>query len=126
MLVNLWVRDNTTGEVHQVGTNHHDSIEMCENDQGVLSAEYVNMQNGCGTFGGGYSFVPEPDIDTGYMRITPEEMYLNEAYVDEKLYQFLKRYKPKYDNPKEKSKYNKLIMKTAQKIRRKTKRFFTT
>lgn len=52
MLVNLWVRDNSTGEVHQVGTNHHDSLAMFEDEQGVLSAEYVNMQNGCGTFGG--------------------------------------------------------------------------
>ena len=27
MLVNIWVKDNCTGNVHQVGTDPHDSLE---------------------------------------------------------------------------------------------------
>lgn len=122
MVVDLWVRDNCTGDVHQIGTNRHDSIELFEDDHGRLTAEYVNMQNGSGTFRGGYSFIPRPDIDTGYMCLTPEEMYLNEAYIDERLYNFLKKYKPKYDDPEEKAKYNKRIIKTIVKIQRKIQR----
>lgn len=126
MLVDLWVRDNCTGEVHQIGTNHHDSLEMFSDDHGRITAEYVNIQNGCGTFVGGYSFVPRPDIDTGYMRLTPEELYLNEAYIDERLYNFMKKYKPKYEDAEEKAKYKRLVIKTVVKIHRKLKNFFHT
>lgn len=58
MLVNILVKDNCTGNVHQVGTDPHDSLE-CWN--GVV--EYVNLQCMEGTMGGGYSFVEPPDMD---------------------------------------------------------------
>lgn len=126
MIVDLWVRDNFTGDVHQIGTNHHDSLQMFANDHGILSVEYVNLQNGEGTFGGGYSFVPRPDIDTGYMQITPEEMFLNEAYIEEKLYKFIKQFKPKYEDPEAEKNYAKRVIKEVVKIKKKLKGFFIT
>jgi hypothetical protein len=71
MLVNIWIKDNCTGYVHQVGTDPHDSLE-CWN--GVV--EYVNMQCMEGTMGGGYSFVEPPDLDD-YVSVTPEQLMLN-------------------------------------------------
>jgi hypothetical protein len=71
MLMNIWVKDNCTGSVHQVGTDPHDSLE-CWN--GVV--EYVNMQCMEGTIGGGYSFVESPDLDD-YVIVTPEQLMLN-------------------------------------------------
>jgi hypothetical protein len=69
--MNIWVKDNMTGHVHQVGTDPHDSLE-CWN--GVV--EYVNMQCMEGTMGSGYSFVEPPDLDD-YVSVTPEQLMLN-------------------------------------------------
>ena len=71
MLVNIWVKDNYTGNVHQVGTDPHDSLELWN---GVV--QYVNMQCMEGTMGGGYSFVEPPDLD-GYVSVTPEQLMVN-------------------------------------------------
>lgn len=71
MLVNIWVKDNSTGYVHQVGTDPHDRLE-CWN--GVV--EYVNMQCMEGTMGGAYSFVDPPDLDD-YVSVTPEQLMIN-------------------------------------------------
>ena len=45
MLINLWVRDKSNGDIHQVGTDVHDSIDF-------LCGEvvYVNMQSTASTF----------------------------------------------------------------------------
>lgn len=71
MLVNIWVKDNCTGYVHQVGTDPHDSLEFWD---GVV--EYVNQQCMEGTKDGAYSFVEPPDIDD-YVSVTPEQLMLN-------------------------------------------------
>lgn len=115
MLINLWVRDNFTGEVHQVGTNHHDSIVFLDGE-----VVYENIQNGVGTFCGGYSFVEPPDID-GYISVTPEELMLNEAYVDERIYDFMKKHKKSMSNATEKANYNRRIFIALKKIRKRIK-----
>ena len=73
MLVNIWVKDNCTGNVHQVGTDPHDSLDSLDG-----KVEYYNLQNGDGT-PTGYSFVPPPDgydMDD-YVSVTPEQLMLN-------------------------------------------------
>lgn len=73
MLINIWVKDNCTGIVHQVGTDPHDSLDSLEG-----KVEYYNLQNGDGT-PTGYSFVPPPggyDMDD-YVIVTPEQLMLN-------------------------------------------------
>jgi len=57
MLINIWVKDNDSGVIHQVGTDRHDSLEMING-----RVEYYNLQNGCGT-PDTYSFVEAPDAD---------------------------------------------------------------
>lgn len=71
MLVNIWVKDNCTGYVHQVGTDPHDSLELWN---GVV--QYVNLQCIEGTMGGGFSFVEPPDMDD-YVSVTPEQLMVN-------------------------------------------------
>ena len=71
MLMNIWVKDTSSGRVHQVGTDPHDSLEMFD---GVV--HYVNMQCMDGTLGGGYEFVEAPDIDS-YISVTPDELMIN-------------------------------------------------
>ena len=83
MLMNIWVKDNCTGNVHQVGTDPHDSLE-CWN--GVV--EYVNMQCMEGTIGGGYSFVDPPDIDD-YVIVTPEQLLINRQLIHHDLQEYL-------------------------------------
>lgn len=75
MLVNIWVKDRFTGNVHQVGTDPHDSLE-CWN--GVV--EYVNLQCMEGTMGGGYSFVEPPDLDD-YVSVTTDVLRVNREYL---------------------------------------------
>ena len=74
MLINLWVRDKTTGSVHQVGTNEHDSIEFLAGQ-----VVYENMQNSMSTLDD-YEFVDPPDIDA-YVSVTPEELFINERLI---------------------------------------------
>ena len=75
MLVNIWVRDNDTGQVHQVGTDPHDSLEFWD---GVV--EYVNQQCMAGTKDGAYSFVDTPDVDD-YVTVTPNILRVNREYL---------------------------------------------
>ena len=54
----LFVKDNTTGRVHEVGTNVHDSLWLMDDG----SIHYYNLQCGEGTYGGaisGFSFCDE-------------------------------------------------------------------
>ena len=87
MLINVWVKDNYSGEIHQLGTNSHDSLEVVDGQ-----VQYYNMQNGDGT-PTGYSFVDAPDLDD-YVSILPEEMYLNKAYCDERIIEAIRNRPP--------------------------------
>ncbi len=64
MLINLWVRDKSNGQIHQVGTDVHDSIEFI-----CGQVHYYNLQNGCGTLDE-YEWVVTPDIDD-YVSLHP-------------------------------------------------------
>lgn len=75
MLMNIWVKDNMTGHVHQVGTDPHDSLEFWD---GVV--EYVNQQCMEGTKDGAYSFVKTPDVDD-YVSVTPDVLRVNREYL---------------------------------------------
>jgi hypothetical protein len=76
MLINLWVKDKSTGLIHQVGTDVHDSLELFGN-----RVEYYNLRNGCGTLDGDeYEWVEAPDLDD-YVSVTPEQLYLNRELV---------------------------------------------
>lgn len=75
MLVNIWVKDTFNGNIHQVGTDVHDSLELFDG-----AVHYVNMQCMEGTLGGGYEFVEAPDIDD-YVSVTPEQLMLNRELI---------------------------------------------
>ena len=64
-LIDLYIRDKTTGEVHRIGDDPHDQITIYK---GRLT--YYNLQNGDGCTlgeneGGGYEFVDNVD-EYGY------------------------------------------------------------
>jgi hypothetical protein len=82
MLMNIWVRDKSNGHIHQVGTDVHDSLVMMDG-----AVHYCNLQNGCGTLDE-YEFVEAPDLDD-YVRVTPDELYLNRELVHEELLKML-------------------------------------
>lgn len=84
MLVNLWVKDTQSGEIHQIGTDPHDSLGLFEGN-----VHYVNMQNMSGTLGGDYTFVDAPDSDA-YISVTPEELMLNRELVHNDLVKAIK------------------------------------
>lgn len=86
MLVNIWVKDNCTGNVHQVGTDPHDSLELWN---GVV--QYVNMQCMEGTKDGAYSFVDTPDVDD-YVMVTPDELLINKRMIHKDLLEHLKNH----------------------------------
>lgn len=83
MLVNLWVKENQSGNIHQIGTDTHDSLELFD---GVV--HYVNMQSMSGTLGGDYVFVEAPDSDD-YVSITPEQLRLNKKLLHKDLSELL-------------------------------------
>lgn len=74
MLINLWVKDKLSGDIHQVGTDVHDSIEFLDGQ-----VVYVNMQSTASTFDD-YEFVDAPDTDD-YISVTPEQLWLNRELV---------------------------------------------
>ena len=78
MSVKLYVRDNTSGSVHEYGTNQHDSLILQEDG----SLHYENLQNCTGTMfpEEGYTFVREDGTDPR----TDEESakYGVEPYID--------------------------------------------
>lgn len=47
-LIRLFVFDRATGDVHQVGTDPHDALDVTQN-----GVEYHNLQNSCGTMPNG-------------------------------------------------------------------------
>ncbi len=74
MLMNIWVKDKSSGKVHQVGTDVHDSLEVID---GVII--YRNLQNG-EISGGDYEFVDAPDSDE-FVSVTPDQLMLNRELV---------------------------------------------
>lgn len=88
MLVNIWVKDNCTGYVHQVGTDPHDSLDSLDG-----KVEYYNLQNGDGT-PTGYSFVPPPDgydMDD-YVSVTPNVLRVNREYLRKDILKILEEH----------------------------------
>ena len=83
MLMNIWVRDNLNGYIHQAGTDQHDSLELFDG-----KVEYVNLQCMCGTLDGEYEFVETPNIDD-YVSVTPEQLYLNREMIHKDLLKLL-------------------------------------
>lgn len=80
VLINLWVKDNYSGTIHQVGTDKHDSIEFIDGQ-----VCYVNMQNMSSTLDDdGYSFVEAPNLDD-YVSVTPEQLLLNRKLIHKDL-----------------------------------------
>lgn len=75
MLVNIWVKYTFNGNIHQVGTDVHDSLELCDG-----AVHYVNMQCMEGTYGGAYEFVEAPDIDD-YVSVTPKQLMINRELI---------------------------------------------
>lgn len=86
MLVNIWVKDNMTGHVHQVGTDPHDSLEFWD---GVV--EYVNQQCMEGTKDGAYSFIKTPDVDD-YVSVTPDVLRVNREYLHKDVLKMLEEH----------------------------------
>lgn len=96
MLVNIWVKDNCTGIVHQVGTDPHDSLDSLDG-----KVEYYNLQNGDGT-PTGYSFVPPPDgydMDD-YVSVTPDVLLMNRQLIHHDMQEWLEKH-PEYFEEKE-------------------------
>lgn len=74
MLIKLWVRDKSSGQIHQVGTDTHDSIKfLCG------QVIYYNLQNSCSTLDE-YEWVEAPDSDD-YVAVTPDQLYLNRELI---------------------------------------------
>lgn len=80
MLINLWVKDNFDGTIHQVGTDGHDSLDFLDG-----KVVYVNLQNGTGTLSGDYEFVDAPNL-TDYISVTPEELKVNKTLIHRDLF----------------------------------------
>ena len=67
-MVKLFIKDNTSGRVHEYGTDRHDSLVLEGN-----ALHYYNLQTGCGTQypDEGYSFcnedgsIPKWDLEYG-------------------------------------------------------------
>lgn len=100
MLVNIWVKDNCTGYVHQVGTDPHDSLDSLDG-----KVEYYNLQNGDGT-PTGYSFVPPPDgydMDD-YVSVTPDVLMMNRQLIHHDMQEWIEKHPGIFDNDEEESK----------------------
>ena len=74
-MVSLYVKDNTSGYIHEYGTDPHDALIL--QDDG--SIHYHNMQNGTGTKfpEEGYTFVLEDGTDPRTSEDYRDEPYLN-------------------------------------------------
>jgi hypothetical protein len=86
--MNIWVKDNMTGHVHQVGTDPHDSLDSLDG-----KVEYYNLQNGDGT-PTGYSFVPPPDgydMDD-YVSVTPDVLLMNRQLIHHDMQEWLEKH----------------------------------
>ena len=73
-MVRLWLKNNITGEVHEYGTDPHDSLVLQEDG----SIHYYNLQCSCGTMfpEEGYSFC-EPDGTVPDVFYAEDEYYLD-------------------------------------------------
>lgn len=99
MLVNIWVKDNYTGNVHQVGTDPHDSLDSLDG-----KVEYYNLQNGDGT-PTGYSFVPPPDgydMDD-YVSVTPDVLLMNRQLIHHDMQEWLEKHPEIFEKDEEES-----------------------
>ena len=99
MIANIWVRDNITGRIHQVGTDTHDSLDVIDG-----KVEYMNMQNGCGTCGdtGGYSFIEEPaDSFEEYVVVTPNILRVNREYLHRDVLKMLEEHPEIFEEDEE-------------------------
>lgn len=105
MLVNLWVKDTQSGEIHQIGTDPHDSLELFEGN-----VHYVNMQSMSGTLGGDYTFVDAPDSDA-YISVTPEELMLNRELVHKDLVERIKDRRKEYDKDRTNGRFIDITLK---------------
>lgn len=97
MLVNIWVKDNCTGNVHQVGTDPHDSLDSLDG-----KVEYYNLQNGDGT-PTGYSFVPPPDgydMDD-YVIVTPDVLLMNRQLIHHDMQEWLEKHPEIFEKDEE-------------------------
>lgn len=102
MLMNIWVKDKTNGEIHQVGTNQHDSLMLMDG-----AIQYYNLQNGSGSLSD-YEFVEAPDLDD-YVSVTPEQMYVNRKKISEDLSKVLIN----LDEDKSKNLYDVTVTRTG-------------
>lgn len=84
MLLNLWVKDKSNGNIHQVGTDVHDSVEFLGG-----AVTYINMQSMSCT-PDEYEWVETPDWD-GYICVTPEQLWLNRELVHKDLFAMLEK-----------------------------------
>ena len=82
MIINLWVKDKSSGNIHQVGTDVHDSLDLMDGE-----VHYYNLQNGCGTLDE-YEWVEVPDLDD-YVSVTPEQLWLNQELVHKDILEML-------------------------------------
>ena len=71
-MIRLFIRDNDTNYVHEIGTDVHDSLILIDG-----AIHYYNLQNGCGSLGGTYSFCNE---DGTYVEMA-HEIYDATRYI---------------------------------------------
>ena len=105
MLVNIWVKDNFTGDVHQVGTDPHDSLDVVDG-----RVEYLNLQNGCGTLGDtdGYSFIEEPaDSIDDYVVVTPDVLRVNREHLHKDVLRMLEEHPEIFEDDDDEREDNK-------------------
>lgn len=73
----MWIKDMETGKVRLYGTDRHDALMVSDNGRYLT---YENLQNGDGSYVGGYRFVTErgcvPEDDLELARCGAEE-YVN-------------------------------------------------
>lgn len=82
MLINLWVKDKLTGDIHQVGTDTHDSINFLFGEP-----TYYNLQNGGGT-PEEYEWVKPPDLDD-YVSVTVDDLWVNKRMLHSEVLKML-------------------------------------
>lgn len=68
----MYIKDMISGKIRKYGTNPHDSLRVSPDGRYLT---YENLQNGDGSFGGGYRFCDEEGK-------TPEENEIPEAIID--------------------------------------------
>ena len=90
MLINLWVKDKHTGDIHQVGTDTHDSINFI-----FGQPIYYNFQNGAGT-PDEYEWVEPPDLDD-YVSVTVDDLWMNKKLLHRDVVKMLEEREKMHD-----------------------------